>query len=757
MAEPPLLGKHIAFASRLFTEHGWDHTVRALRTPQDIPADIESIPHPAGRLLNYFRKKGTPVKVTTPHWTPARKEQAIRRGPHKSAHEHSEFLAEEMSTMCERGQWMVLPYDLVKHLPNLRISPLGVVPQHDRRPRTIVDYSYYGINDDTIPLSPDESMQFGRALDRVLHTIVHADPRHGPVHMIKVDIADGFYRLWAAPQDIPTLGVAFPSGPDGVPLVAFPLTVPMGWLSAPPNFCVLTETVTDLANAPELPFPVDHPHRLEALAATLPAPEPDAPVQAPVNTKAGAAMAVSLHPKGPRKKPIASYDVYMDDFLGLGQGRPRKLQAIRRRLFHCIDRVLRPLSPDDPATRQEPISTKKLSKGDAAWATRKVMLGWLVDSAAETIELPPRRLERLRSILHSLPRAKKRIATKKWHQILGELRSMARAIPGLRGLFSLMQEALRHDDRARIPLSSELHDFLDDLRTLAASLAERPTRLREIVPTAPYVVGASDAAISGMGGIAFLPLAAGGHQPVLWRSAFTSQTQASLVSFSNPTGTITNSDLELAGTIAHNDIVAQAVDTRERTVYTLSDNTPAAAWQSKGSTTTTGPAAYLLRLQALHQRQLRYLSRVTHIPGVANCMADDCSRLWHLTDNALLAHFESTYPQDKPWQMRHLRPQMLSVLTSALHKRRQELPSSLPVFAPPTVPGKSGPSSASPLTSIPCSAMLPNPQPSFKSLPSAPVTAASPKAVDLLGLERWLHPYATWARRSPFWGPRTLV
>jgi hypothetical protein len=645
-----------------------------------MPDDIAAIPHPAGRLLNYLRNHGAPVKMSTKPWSDAQKEQAIRRGPHKSAREHGQFLAEEMSTMCARGQWMVLPYSLVKSLPNLRISPLGVVPQHDRRPRTIVDYSFYGINDDTLQLSPDDSMQFGHALDRVLHKIVHADPRHGPVHMIKVDVADGFYRLWAAIQDIPALGVAFPSGPDGVPLVAFPLTLPMGWLSSPPNFCTLTETITDLANAPTLPFPVDHPHPLEEMADTLPAPEEGRPLLETICEAAHKVVPIPSHPQGPRKRPVQSYDVYMDDFLGLGQGSTQKLKLIRRRLFHCIDRVLRPLSSEDPDTWQEPISTKKLSKGDASWATRKVMLGWLVDTAAGTIELPPRRLSRLQDILSSLPRRKKRIVTKKWQQILGELRSMARAVPGLRGLFSLMQEALRHETRSRIPLSQDLHDFLDDLRVLVVSLAERPTRLREIVPTPPFVIGASDAAGPGMGGVAFLPLSGGGHQPVLWRAPFDQPTQQSLVSWTNPTGSISNSDLELAGTIAQHDVVTHALDTREKTVYTLSDNTPAAAWQSKGSTTTTGPAAYLLRLQALHQRQHRYASRVSHIPGVSNCMADDCSRLWNLTDDALLSHFNTHYPQETPWQLLQLRPQMLSVLTSALHKKRRELPSSLPVL-----------------------------------------------------------------------------
>jgi hypothetical protein len=176
--------------------------------------------------------------LTTPPWSQAKLAAACARGSHKSATEYITFLQEEIIAMMQKGQWVLLPYHLVKHLPNLRLSPLGVVPQRDRRPRVIVDYTYSGVNDDTLCLAPPEAMQFGHALQRILQTILHADPRFGPVYLIKVDIADGFYRVWLNTNDIPKLGVIFPTLPHMEPLVAFPLALPMGWnhppTSAPP-------------------------------------------------------------------------------------------------------------------------------------------------------------------------------------------------------------------------------------------------------------------------------------------------------------------------------------------------------------------------------------------------------------------------------------------------------------------------------------------------------------------------------------------
>ena len=66
--------------------------------------------------------------------------------------------------------------------------------------------------------------------------------------MAKIDIADGFYRVWARVEDIPKLGVALPTAPGTPPLIAFPSALPMGWVESPLYFTTLTETSCDVAN-----------------------------------------------------------------------------------------------------------------------------------------------------------------------------------------------------------------------------------------------------------------------------------------------------------------------------------------------------------------------------------------------------------------------------------------------------------------------------------------------------------------------------
>jgi hypothetical protein len=82
-----------------------------------------------------------------------------------------------------------------------------------------------------------EAMQFGWSLEQILHEILFANPAHGPVHMIKLDISDGFYRISLKIDDILKLGVVFPTLPGDKPLITFPLVLPMGWTNSPPVFC----------------------------------------------------------------------------------------------------------------------------------------------------------------------------------------------------------------------------------------------------------------------------------------------------------------------------------------------------------------------------------------------------------------------------------------------------------------------------------------------------------------------------------------
>ena len=117
---------------------------------------------------------------------------------------------------------------------------------------------------------------------------------------------------------------------------------------------------------------------------------------------------------------------------------------------------------------------------------------------------------------------------------------------------------------------------------------------------------------------------------------------------------VTNLDLKLAGTVAHQDVLVQHCNCNHCMVHILNDNVSAVAWQKKGSAMTAGPAAHLLGISTLHQCHHHFLALTDHMPRVTNVIADDLSRLWHLTSSQLLTHLNSICPQEQPWHIVHL-------------------------------------------------------------------------------------------------------
>jgi hypothetical protein len=205
------------------------------------------------------------------------------------------------------------------------------------------------------------------------------------------------------------------------------MILPMGWVESPQYMCAVAETIADTANQRlRNGYQSVGPHRLDELADSRPistSPLPD------VTRDHTSLPAPRVRSRGPFQAPLNVVKVYMDDFILLSQLSPSERVAARRVLFECIDAVIRPLAPGDNPNRKEPNSVKKLLQGDAYWSQRKAVLGWLIDTKARTIELPPHRRAWLLEVLASIPRTQRRTSRHKWQVLVGEIRSMALAWP----------------------------------------------------------------------------------------------------------------------------------------------------------------------------------------------------------------------------------------------------------------------------------------------------------------------------------------
>ena len=752
-----------SLVSDLESAESWEDFVTSFRGRSYLADDLEKLQHPAVDLLREWRDHGVPAQTSAEPWSAATLDSYVERGCHRSATEHAQFLREEMSEFIDSRFWCVLPYSAVRDLPNLQLSPAAVKEERERKPRLLCDHSWYPVNDTTLPHAPPEAMQFGGALQRIMHQVRHANPRYGPVHMCKFDVKDGYYRMFLNANDCPRLGIILPVYENEEQLIAIPMSTTMGWVQSPPTFCTMSETVADLTNAKQRSSPRDaEPHRMEVHAASqdciqsdwTPSDKGPADLEAdmrlttsfPTGELAFDSDALGQPSNCPFTRPVGSTDVFVDDFMLLGQGKVRRLGALRRHLMHSVDDMLSQPTPEDQ--RNEAISLKKLLSGDGGWGTRKLILGWIIDSVRQTVELPPHRKQTLNDIFLEL-QGTRRVSAKRWRSILGKLRFVSLAIPGSAGLFSALQWAQNKAGNNRVRLNAFVRSNLDAFARLASSLCSRPTHLAELVPELPTLLGATDASRSGMGGVYFDHSGHGQY----WRLAFPPDVQAALVTFDNPKGHITNSDLEQAAVIAQLDIMAHSHLVAHATLENMCDNTAAISRSRKGAVSSPGPASYLCQLASDHQRLHRYCHRSQYLPGPVNTMADDCSRMLHLTDAAFHSHLTQHYPLPPSWTQQHLGPEMASLLISALRCKPQT-PLLSPSLVAPSAPSSKPGSPSAPNTAkiLPCVTSQAKKTDSASSL-SSPCAGDAPSHApgSLSELTQWRNPSRPWARGSPDW------
>jgi hypothetical protein len=200
---------------------------------------------------------------------------------------------------------------------------------------------------------------------------------------------------------VPKLEVVVPTLPGQPKIIGIPLVLPMGWMQPPPLFTAATETVDNLDNQELRASQPAQPHRLYIVSESQGAVPELAPIS--LDVAPTLPLPVKALPKGRPIPPVKSWEVYVDNFIGMVQGSRTHRRHVKRVLLHNLDKVFRPLDHINNEHRQDPAFIKKMKKGDAAWATRKIVLGWIIDTVRLTIELPAHRLTRLFDLLHSIP------------------------------------------------------------------------------------------------------------------------------------------------------------------------------------------------------------------------------------------------------------------------------------------------------------------------------------------------------------------
>ena len=225
---------------------------------------FQALDHPAGPMLEEWATKGCPVDCG-PDWPLEKLEAALKYGSHPSAKipEARKCLLDETTDKVEKGFARVMKWkDLKLALPpNLKLSPVAMIPHKSRAFRCILDLSFNlklknkqhtaSVNETTKNLAPEESMaQLGVTLRRIISTMELARQKGTSILFAKLDIKDGFWRLMVSDNDAWNFCYIIPPANPGVSTdeieIVIPNCIQMGWCESPPFFCAASEMAWDV-------------------------------------------------------------------------------------------------------------------------------------------------------------------------------------------------------------------------------------------------------------------------------------------------------------------------------------------------------------------------------------------------------------------------------------------------------------------------------------------------------------------------------
>ena len=603
-----------------------------------------ALAHPAADLLTEYATFGCPAN-TGADWTVEELQTAIDVGPHVSAMvpDAMQQLQEEVAVKIDNGQVKVFLWDdLKKRLPSkLKISRIAMIPHKSKPYRAILDLSYpiqfrdgyiAPVNETTTKTAPRGSMdQMGQALQRLIYAYATAE-EDKPIFAAKEDIKDGFWRLVAEEGAEWNFAYVLPQEAGQPTKIVVPTSLQMGWIESPGFFNVPSETGRDVAE-----------HYAAAPIGSLPNHK-----FLPHTQSMPEYLALPDEPVDPNHPLMFMMEVYVDDYISLAVARCKAdLDHLANATMHGIHSVF----PENAKDEDDPISLKKLKKLEGAWALNKDLLGWTFDGIAKTIELDEAKLADILATLRSWCRATT-IPFDDFRKTVHKIQNATIGVPAARGLFTEVNKVLRKEPRqVYIKRNTPLLEAVRVFRALLQEAHKSPTKCRQLVVGHPDYVGIMDAAKEGTGGVIIGETE--GCVPTVFRFEWPREVQDAMLTDDNPDGSITNSDLEMAGLLLCWLVLEYvAPDLHHKHAALFCDNSPTVAWVRRMAAKGSRVAGLLLMALALRMK-VRATSPLTtlHIAGEQNSIADIPSRSfggtpqWHCkTDEEFLKLFNSNFP-----------------------------------------------------------------------------------------------------------------
>ena len=178
-------------------------------------------------------------------------------------------------------------------------------------------------------------------------------------------------------------------------------------------------------------------------------------------------------------------------------------------------------------------------------------------------------------------------------------------------------------------------------------------------------------------------------QPLVWRVAFPKDIMDNVISDSNPSGSITNSDLELAAEVlAVAVMLAEAPSIKHITLGSLCDNSPTVGWIERMASRSIFPTAGRLLRGLAYLLYTGHTGGIVtvHVPGPENIMADIASRpakalslfaptQSFLSDEQFCSSFDTAFPlpNNQVWKLATVPEWLRSNVFETLRGKRLDL------------------------------------------------------------------------------------
>jgi hypothetical protein len=234
----------------------------------------------------------------------------------------------------------------------------------------------------------------------------------------------------------------------------------------------------------------------------------------------------------------------------------------------------------DVVDGNSPISEKILLKGEG-YSIFKTLLGFDFDGQQKTMWLEEETRAKILTILHSwlhTGERKRGVPFIEFKSMVTKLRHAFTALPGGWGLLSWCNHLLKQ----RPPVvyfhqNEPLNLAISNCRTILWKSTRRPTCCQELVAGWLDFVGVVNASSHGMGGIIIGKLSE--CPPTVFHLQLLPDITANVITKLNLTGTITNSDLELAGLVILWIMMEHVcTDLADKCVALFSNNSPSVGW-----------------------------------------------------------------------------------------------------------------------------------------------------------------------------------